>query len=170
MVGKMIGALCILLSCGGTGFYIAYKQLYEIKILEQWIRILDRMEKEIRYQLKSIPDVFRQLSAEEKGNLGRMMQRVAIELENQVRPDVYTCICAVLSATDGIPSSVMHLIEQLGREMGRYDLDGQLQGIARIRSIAEEKRTVLNRDKSKRIRGYQTLGICAGAGLVILFI
>jgi len=46
----------------------------------------------------------------------------------------------------------------------------QLLGIERIRVSAEEYRGELSRDKTKRIRGYQTLGLCAGAALVILFI
>ena len=40
-------------------------------------------------------------------------------------------------------------------------------------TVVEEKNlsnSKLYRDKSRRIRGYQTLGLCAGAALVILFI
>lgn len=170
MVGKLIGALCILASCGSFGFYLAYRQIRELKLLDQWIRILCRIEMEIRYQLRSIPEVFRLISLEEKGSLGCFFIHAAQELESQIQPDVDHCTRMALYATNGLPDTMIVFLENLGNELGRYEIDGQLQGIERIKECSRERRNFLLHDKTKRIRGYQTLGLCAGAALVILFI
>lgn len=170
MVARIIGAICVISACFGLGISVGYKLLKESRMLDQWIRILNRMEVELRCRLRSLPDLFRFLSHEEKGELAELFLGIAIEMENQIRPDVTRCIEAVLISSGGIPESVIESLELLGGELGKYDLDGQLVGINNIRERAIEKRKLLNKDKVKRIRGYQTLGLCAGAALVILFI
>ena len=169
MIIKWVGSLCIMVSCGGMGISLAYKQLRDLKLVEQFLRILERMESEIRYHLRPIPGLFRIVSQEEKGCLGNLFYRTAVELDNQIQPDVEQCLHIAL-CTVNIPDRVLALVKQLGRNLGRYDMQEQLLGIERIRVSAEEYRGELSRDKTKRIRGYQTLGLCAGAALVILFI
>lgn len=170
MIIKWVGSLCIMVSCGGMGISLAYKQLRDLKLVEQFIRILVRMECEIRYCLRPIPELFRIVSHEEKGCLGNLFYRTAVELDNQIQPDVEQCLHMALYAINNIPDGILTLVKQLGRDLGRYDMQEQLLGIERLRESAEEYRSELSRDKTKRIRGYQTLGLCAGAALVILFI
>ena len=170
MIGKWIGAICIFTACTSVGFSLAFKQIREIKMLEQWIRIAHRIEKEIGYYGKSIPDVFRMISYEEKGELAQVFLRTAIEMENQIYPDASQCLSIAVAKTERLPGSILELLDFLGNELGKYNLDEQLKGIAQISTIAMEKRNQLCKDRVKRIRGYQTLGLCAGAALVILFI
>ena len=170
MVGKWVGALCIFVACSGIGFSVAYKQMKELRLLSQFVRILDRMKKEIQYFLRPIPDLCRIISSEEEGELGQAFLRLAIEMENQIQPDVSRCMSSIISSMNHIAGSILDSMESLGRELGRYDLDGQLLGIAQIREVLMERYNTLNHDKKKRMRGYQTLGVCAGAALVILFI
>ena len=170
MIGKWIGAICIFTACASVGFSIGFKQIREIKMLEQWIRISHRMEKEIGYYGRSIPDLFRMISYEEKGELAQVFLRTAIEMENQIHPDASRCMSIAIAKTEGLPSSILELLDFLGNELGKYNLDEQLKGIAQISEIAVERRNLLCKDRVKRMRGYQTLGLCAGAALVILFI
>ena len=170
MIGKWIGAFCIFVSCASVGFTVAYRQTRELKMIEQWIRIIARAEKEICCHLRAVPDLFRMISYEENGPLGRLFLRTAIEMENQIQPNASICLNVALADFDGLPKSVLDMLILFGAELGRYDLESQLKGLAEIRAIAEEKRTQILQNHSKRIRGYQTLGLCAGAALVILFI
>lgn len=170
MFGKWIGAFCIFVACASVGFSIAYRQTRELKMIEQWLRIIDRAEKEISYHLRAVPDLFRIISYEEKGLLGRLFLRTAIEMENQIQPNASLCLNIALADFDGLPKCILDQLMLFGAELGRYDLESQLKGFARIRSIGEEKRVLMLQNYSKRIRGYQTLGLCAGAALVIMFI
>ena len=54
--------------------------------------------------------------------------------------------------------------------MGRFDLPGQLRGLEHaIRSTEEALRTIRDGAEGRR-RSWQTLGLCAGAALAILFV
>ena len=54
--------------------------------------------------------------------------------------------------------------------MGRYDLEGQLQGIQTVKMECHGYLDELERHRAERLRSYQTLGLCAGAALVIIFV
>ena len=60
--------------------------------------------------------------------------------------------------------------QQLGKSLGRFDLNGQLQGIEQVRAHCRRELSSLENGRDQRIRGYQTLGVCAGAALAILFV
>ena len=69
-----------------------------------------------------------------------------------------------------MPKHVQHLILQLARTLGDFDLDGQLLGILAVKNDATQ---ILNRmvaDQDQRIKNYRTFGLCSGAAIVILFI
>lgn len=170
MIIKWIGSICIIVSCGGFGISLAYKQLRELKLLEQWLRILLRIENEIRYHLRPISELFHMISCEENGIFENLFYKLSLELDNQIQPDVERCIHVALGTVNHMPDSIVEFVRYLGRDLGRYNVQEQLLGIERIRQLSEERRKELYRDKSRRIRGYQTLGLCAGAALVILFI
>ena len=58
----------------------------------------------------------------------------------------------------------------LGRWLGRFDLDGQLKGLDAVRQECRRHLEELNNNREVRLRSYQTLGLCAGAAIAILFI
>jgi hypothetical protein len=54
--------------------------------------------------------------------------------------------------------------------MGKFDIDGQINGLEAVRSLCRRMLDELTSGREVRLRNYQTLGLCAGAALVILFI
>jgi hypothetical protein len=62
------------------------------------------------------------------------------------------------------------VLRELGQSLGRFDLNGQLLGIAAVRNTCRSKLQQFEKNKEVRLRSYQTLGLCAGAALAILFI
>ena len=58
----------------------------------------------------------------------------------------------------------------MGSSLGRFDLEGQLQGLESVRIYCREQLDELSKDRDVRLRSYQTLGLCAGAALAILFV
>lgn len=170
MVGKLIGAVIIMASCGGYGFFLAYQHQYILRLLKQLHRILDRMGWELQYRLRPIPELCRCVSSEQKGVLAEVFLRLAIELENQMQPDCQRCMFITLESTAALPKVIKSLLNELGNELGRYDLHGQLEGINSVLQLVLGQIRELERDKGKRVLGYKTLGLCAGAALVILFI
>ena len=58
----------------------------------------------------------------------------------------------------------------LGHSLGRFDLSGQLKGLASVRERCGQELQALRSDRDSRLRSFRVLGLCAGAALVILLI
>ncbi len=167
---KWIGTIFIIVGCGGFGFSLAAAQLREERILRQLICALDLMECELQYRLTPLPDLCRLAGEDAKGCIQDVLLALSRELEAQVSPDVSTCMYAALSAVPDIPTQTRDALELLGQSLGRFDLPGQLKGLDAVRATCRRQLDVLTTNKEPRLRSYQTLGICAGAALAILFI
>lgn len=170
MTIKLLGAIFIIVGCGGFGFRIAANHLREEKTLRQLISILDFMECELQYRLTPLPDLCRQAAGQGSGVLSAVMLTLTRELEDQISPDVERCMSAALSQYKDIPEQTRQLLELFGRSLGRFDLSGQLKGIEGVRQECRRKLQELTANKDVRLRSYQTLALCAGAALAILFI
>ena len=170
MILKWIGAVLIILGCGGFGFSLAAAHRREEQSLRQLISGLDYMECELQYHLTPLPALCRQTARQLRGGLQALFLNLAQELENQINPDAEHCMMAALYKTGELPKKCREAAQSLGKTMGRFDLEGQLNGLEAVRSSCRDWLDELISGREVRLRNYQTLGLCAGAALVILFI
>ena len=167
---KMIGAVLVIVGCGGFGFSLAAAQLREEAHLRQLVRMLKFMQRELRFHLTPLPELCRQAAGEGKGQLRAVMQYLAMELETQAQPDVASCMRASLVRAGELNRRTKRLLTRLGRCLGRFDLDGQLEGLEEILDACREQLQDLQSEKATRLKSYRTLGLCTGAALAILFL
>lgn len=170
MTAKWIGSILILTACAYFGTRTAYTHLYEEHTLRQLISLLETFSWDLQQNLTPLPTLCRRAGQERNNILTKIFSQLATELEAQIRPDVYHCMLAVLAKTKHVPIHTRSVLEQLGRSLGRFDLEGQLSGLSSVRSNCIRILEMLNKNRDLRLRGYQTLALCAGAALVILFI
>lgn len=166
---KMIGAVIVLIACGGCGMGLAWQHRREMDTLRELAGKLDYMECELQYRLTPLPQLCKQAAKESEGILRTVFDQLATELEDQISPDVESCMNAAVGRCDALPHSVFRCLQALGSSMGRFDLNGQLKGLESIRAMCRMELDKLQKNADTRIRSYQTLGLCAGAALVILF-
>lgn len=167
---KYIGAILIVAGCGGYGFYLAFSYKSELSALSGLKKVLNFMECELQYRLTALPLLCRQASAESTGILNNFFSDLSDELEKQVSPDVVSCMQVVIKRSAKIPPVTRQCLEMLGNSLGKFDLQGQLNGIESVKEYCRTKMTELSDHKDVRIRSYQTLSLCAGAALAILLI
>lgn len=167
---KWIGAILVIAGCGGFGFSLAANHRREEAALRQILRMLKFMQCELRYRLTPLPELCRQAAGEVGGQLRDVMQYLAVELERREKCDAAACMRAAVARSSGIPRSVRRLLMQLGRSIGRFDLNGQLEGLDEVCRACRAELKELNHNRDNRLRSYQTLGLCAGAALAILFL
>lgn len=167
---KWIGAFLVIAGCGGVGFTMAAACKREEWTLRILINALDFMSCELQFRLTPLPQLCRQAGKECRGVVGKVLTDLAEELENQIAPDADSCMYAALSHTDNLPKTAREALQLLGTSLGRFDLQGQLQGLEQVRSHCRRELDRLTRDRDQRVRSYQTLGVCAGAALAILFV
>lgn len=170
MTVKLIGAMLVIFGCGGFGFSLAASHRREEKTLQQLVHLLDYMESELQYRLTPLPQLCAHAAAESRGVLRSVFSGFTAQLEDQVSPNVSSCMYAALSACKEIPGQTKACLEELGRSLGRFDLAGQLNGLDSVRQTCKKKLEELENNKEVRLRSYQTLGLCAGAALAILLI
>ena len=166
---KWIGTVVILVGCGGFGFKLAASSRQLVKELRELQSILELMVCELRYQLTPLPELCLMAARTGHGSVAKLFRRLHAELAGQISPDAYCCMNAALSACClSLPTK--QYLRDLGRSLGRFDLEGQLQEIRAITENISQALDKLTKDQDLRLRSYQTLGLCAGAALTILLL
>jgi len=167
---KWIGAALILLSCGGFGCSIAASYRREIRILRQILDMTLHMESELSYRMTPLPELCRRVGKRTGGVVRDVLKSMAEEMDRQVFPDALSCMRHVLASYSNLPRSAARIFARLGASLGEYDLSGQVKGLEAVRDASYCALQRLEQNRDVRLRSYQTLGLCAGAALVIMFI
>ena len=170
MILKLIGSVFVVAGCGGIGFRIAANHRREERNLRQLIGILDYMACELQYRLTPLPELCRQAAVEFPGVLAAVFSDLGMEMDAQVLPDIGTCMAAAVAKTARLTPLTQEALLLLGKSVGRFDVEGQLKGLEAARQDCRRQLDGLSYDRDSRLRSYQTLGLCAGAALAILFI
>ena len=167
---KWMGAVLIVGGCGGFGFLMAWNISREVAALRRLIGILDYMSCELEYRMTPLPELLRKATVAQGGSVKEALTALAEELESQIAPDVSSCMKAALRKTPELPKRVRMILQELGISLGAFDLPGQLKGLDAVRQNCSLALSELEQNRVQRTRSYQTLGLCAGAALAILFI
>lgn len=170
MTAKWFGASLIILGCGSFGFSLAAGKRKEEQILKQLLLVLNYLECELQYHLTPLPQLCCQVSGKTVGTVKEVFLKLAEELESHSFSDVAGCMESALFFNVDIPFFIREILYELGRTLGSFDLPGQIQSLHRIQETCEWELSRFRKNREERLRSYQTLGVCAGAALVIIFI
>ena len=167
---RIIGAICVVSACGSFGFLVAARYLQNIQLIRQLISALDYMACELQYRGTALPALCREAADQCYGRMKLLFSALSEELESQISPNVSCCMAVALEKCGEFPLMIQQMCQTLGRSLGRFDLPGQLEGLEIARKECRELLQKLLMNKENRIRSYQTLGLCAGAAIAILFV
>ena len=170
MILRMVGAVIILVSCGGFGFYLAAEHKREERCLRSLAKAIDLMICELEYRQPPLPQLIEIVSLEIQGPVAQFFGALAHRLQTHMDADASVCTGEVLKDFTALPLRTRLVLQQLGIGLGRFSLSGQvscLQGVAQL--CARDLRS-LAQDRDVKLRSYRTLGLCAGTALIILFI
>ena len=167
---RWIGAICILAGCGGWGFIAAIYHRKKVQILKQFLTMLDYMECELNYRGTQLPQLCRQTAEQGQGLLRRIFTMLAEELDAQIAPNAYLCMASALGKVGAIDETIYYVMIEFAKNLGNFDIHGQLNGLAHAKQICTEQIDNLTNNQESRLRGYKTLGLCAGAAIVILLV
>ena len=170
MIAKLFGSVLILAGCGGFGMMICLAYKREEDMLRQLIHALDFIQCELQYRMTPLPELCCRTGGAGKGKIGQYFNLLATELSRQTLPDVRSCAEAAVESMGKLPERVEKALEIFSRSLGQFDVQGQLQSLEEARSYCHSQLAVMGENREQRLRSYQTLGICAGAALVILLV
>ncbi len=167
---KFFGAILIVVGCGFFGFAKASSHRREENELRVLLAALDYMQCELQYRLTPLPELCRQAGRQARGRIGKILLDISSELERQISPDVHSCVQAALNNSLDIGKRSYEAFDLLGSSLGHFDLEGQIRGMEAVRGFCRKELEDLSYNRDSRLRSYQTLGLCAGAALAILFV
>lgn len=167
---KLIGAFCILLGCGGFGFCMAATHKKEEKTLRELIRVIDYISCELQFKMTPLPQVLEQASAACNGIMQKVFRMISKELECRTYSGADMCVKSALDKCTELPQHTGKLLRRWGSTLGKFDLEGQIKELEVLRVECSARLNELCENRDVRLRTYQTLGLCAGASLAILFL
>ena len=167
---KLFGAVMVFLGCGGVGFSLVASYRHQQRCLQQMLQALEYMECELQYRLTPLPELCFGASQVCTGCVRNVLLQLGTELEAQITPNAAACIHAAVKKCDDLPDALRKCFSQLEGTLGRFDLGGQLKGLSSAKKFVSFELEKLYRNQDMRLRSYQTLGFCAGAALVVLFL
>ena len=167
---KWIGAVFVILACGSCGFLMAAHHRNRIQQFRNLIAALQYMESELRYRYTPLPQLCRLAGEQNYGKISKIFLLLADELDAQISPNASNCMAATLDKLEGLDTALCEVLKELGNNLGRFDADGQVRGMESVRNACQEKLQILSLNMDSRLRSYQTLGLCAGAAIAILFV
>ena len=170
MISKTLGAVLILVGCGSFGMMICLSYKREEDMLRQLIRALDLIHWELQYRLTPLPELCALAAKGCSGTVSRYFYLLSKELTRHTSPDARSIASAVGECFGAFPVQVDKALEILAVSLGQFDVQGQLQGLEAARNHCRSALETMANDRDVRLRSYQTLGICAGAALVILLV
>lgn len=170
MMYKWIGSIFVFSGCVGLGLSVSIAHIRKEKMLEQINRVLNLMECELRYRLTPLPELCTVSASDGSGVIKQILIKFTNELNRRISPDAASCMCTVLEQFRFPDRDIPDIMMELGRSLGRFDLEGQLNGIAHVKTMCTNRLEEVKANKTERMRSYQTLGLCAGAALVILLV
>ena len=167
---RLLGAVLVVTGCGGVGFTMAYHYKRELHSLRQLVCAVEYMISDLQYRQTPLPELISGAAGQCTAAVRNALEALSRELESQIAPDVKTCMSVVLSKQIALPRYTSEHMDSLGNCLGIFDLQGQINGLQAVREACETTRKSLEDDRAQRLRSYQTLGLCAGAALAILFV
>ena len=167
---KVIGAILAICACGSCGFITAAHHASQIRLFQNLMHAVEFMICELQYRATSLPLLCRQTGDQCNGKIRQIFLTLSDELEAQVSPNVGLCMASALDKLSDIDEALSTVCMELGNQLGRFDLPGQIRGLESCVKSLSTKLEQLNKNKESRLRSYQTLGLCAGAAVAILFV
>ena len=167
---KLIGGILIVAGCGGYGLLLAHNYRKEVSALHQLAEVMQYMMCELEYRMTPLPDLCRFGAGHTTGALSSFFLRLAGKLDEQLTPEVTSCVESALLETNGLSGYASAQLRNMGQTLGRFDLEGQVISLRQCKESCLAQLESLEHQQSQRLRSYQTLGFCAGAALAILLL
>lgn len=168
---RMIGAGLLLAAAAAMGFGAAGELKTHVRELEQLILSLESMERELTNRLTPLPELLRRTAEGSGGRVGEFYALCAQALARQEeRPFAQLWRQAMEAAGLRLEEDELGTLAELGNVLGRYDAASQSRALEEARARMGQALVRAKEQQSRLGKVYGTLGVTAGAFLVIVLL
>ena len=166
---KFWGAVLLIAGCFGFGFSLSAEQRREIRMLRQLICAIQEMEWELKYHLTELPELCSIAGDRVGGPVKEIFMKLSDKLSRNEITDISGSVNSLINGLE-LPRRIRQNVRSLGFSLGRFDVEGQLDGLQSVREQCKKDLNEIESGSRMRQRNYQTLALCAGAALSIILI
>ncbi len=169
---KLLGSLLLMVGAAGLGFGAAAQLQHRVTGLRALVGALEQMERELEFRLTPMPELMARLAREVQPPARYLFSYCREHLDELgARRFGQLWRNALEENADlALTAQERQIMDGLGDVLGRYDGEGQREA---LRSAVSQLGECLRRaegDRDRLGRVYATLGVGAGAMLVILLL
>ncbi len=171
IVIKIIISVFIVILTAYIGAYKAMKLKQRERILREMVTFLKLVGNEIKYMMNILPNAYeiarQKLNTELKVKIGQI---VVDMLDSNNITYIEGSIEKNISEIESLDKYDKDIIISTLKNLGRSDIDGQMNIIQNTINILENQISEANENKRTNSKLYRTIGIISGLMLVIIFI
>ena len=151
-----------------VGKVIARKYYNRVTELKEMKNALNMFLTKIRFTYESVPESFNEIGNNIKGKVGEIFKTASNKMKNMSAGEAWeeTIEKAETSLTD----EDKNVIKNLGRMLGKTDLDGQVSQIKLVQNFLNTQIDIAEKEKQKNEKLYKTLGGVIGLAIVIIIV
>ena len=165
----IFGAIMVFAGCTAMGFSAASLCRRKVKIIQNYLRLLDLMITELGCRMTPLPELCR-IASGVSSIFRETMIAFSESLDGQIGPNPVVCMEHVLTKTSVSCPEYGSCMRDLAGALGCYDLTGQIRQLENLCGKWNKTLEHLENDLTVRVRYFRTLGICAGCALAILLV
>lgn len=170
---KIFGSVILLISTTAIGFFKAKELKKRVFCLMELRRTMIMLQGELRFHRAALSEAFENVSKRVEEPFSVFLLEASKRIEKRQFGD-FGCIWGEmkeeLMTCTSLKNEDKYLLEQLGRGLGYLDLEMQTESLNQVIYQTEEVIKSAKEQKEIKEKLYQTMGVTAGAFLVLLII
>ena len=168
---RWLGFLLIVCGTSAIGIQMAGGVHRAVRFFQDMQTALDRMSREISYHLTPLAQLTQTVAQDLTEPVNALISAFGSRLLSAPEePMQMHMLEAMKSCGAAVPQEARRILMTLSGSLGRQDVSAQVSALETAsREIEAVRKDYENRQKTQ-CRSYETLGVCAGLAVAILFI
>lgn len=151
-----------------VGKVIARKYYNRVTELKEMKNALNMFLTKIRFTYESVPESFNEIGNNIKGKIGEIFKTASDKMKNMTAGDAWEE--TIEKADTSLTDEDKNVIKNLGRMLGKIDLEGQVSEIKLVQNFLNTQIDIAEKEKQKNEKLYKTLGGVIGLAIVIILV
>ena len=159
---------CIFISSSLIGIMISRKYANRVSELKDFRTALNMFKTKVRYTYEPVPEIFKEISSSITSNIGNVFRLASnnMKLVSAGKAWEMSLDSSALNITEEDKNS----LKNLGKQLGKTDLDGQVKDIEVTQVFLEEQIIKAEAERIKSEKMYRSLGMVIGLAIVIILL
>lgn len=151
-----------------AGKVISKKYTNRVIELKEMKNALNMFLTKIKFTYESVPESFSEIGNNIHGKVGEIFKNASNNMKEMPAGEAWKK--AIEENETSFNSEDKNIIENLGRMLGKVDLEGQVSEIKLVQNFLDTQIDLAEKEKQKNEKLYKTLGGTIGLAIVIILV